>query len=157
MHKQKKDSIEHTISEIKKSIEELNKILDSNDISSISTYKFRNAEFRRLPSKLTITLPSFIPQKLFKEQIGSLSAVSIKTDEQGYISSPDRPLIDEQRVVKDINTQYTASIKLRGASCLSDENVWTCGFDEQIMKLYNLKGELVKKNSKQSQETHHMT
>lgn len=107
-----------------------------------------------MPSKLTITLPSFIPQKLFKEQIGSLSAVSIKTDGQGYISSPDRPLIDEQRVVKDINTQYTASIKLRGASCL---NVWTCGFDEQIMKLYNLKGELVKKNSKQSQETHHMT
>lgn len=110
-----------------------------------------------MPSKLTITLPSFIPQKLFKEQIGSLSAVSIKTDEQGYISSPDRPLIDEQRVVTDINTPYTASIKLRGASCLSDENVWTCSFDEKIMKLYNLKGEPVKKNSKQSQETHHVT
>lgn len=101
-----------------------------------------------MPWKLTITLPSFIPQKLFKEQIGSLSAVSIKTDEQGYISSPDRPLIDEQRVVTDINTQYTASIKLRGASCLSDENVWTCSFDEKIMKLYNLKGELVKKKFK---------
>lgn len=101
-----KDSIEHTISEIKKSIDKLNKFLDSYDTSSISTYKSRNAEFRRLPPKLTITLPSFIPQKLVKEHIGSLSALSIKTEEQDYISPPDRPLIDEPCVGTDINTKY---------------------------------------------------
>lgn len=134
------DSIKHTISEIEKSIHELNEVLDFN-INRIFTYKSRNAEFRKLPPKHTITLPSFMPQKNIN--FNFLSVSPIKTEEQGYIFPPDKPLIDEPWVVTDINTEYAASNGLRGVSCLSDENVWTCGFNEKIMRLYNLKGELV--------------
>ncbi|XP_034304715.2 protein wech [Magallana gigas] len=145
------DEIKHTISEITQTITQLKTLLDSNDVSRVSAYKSRNDEFRRVPPKLTVSLPSFTPQKINKEQLyqqfGSLSASSIKTEEHGYTmespgaeSSPlDRPLIDVPRIITQINTECRG---LHGVSCLSDEEMWTC--DDNIMRLYNLRGELVK-------------
>ncbi|XP_011451877.3 tripartite motif-containing protein 3-like [Magallana gigas] len=149
------NEIKHSISEITQCIADLKKLLNSNDVSHVSAYKSRNAEFKRLPSKLTVSLPKFTPQKINKEQIyqqiGSLSALSIKTEEHGYkIDSPgaefstlDKPLIDVPRIITDINTEYGQSNKLRSVSCLSDDEVWTRGSDN-IMRLYNLHSKLVK-------------
>ncbi|XP_065938845.1 tripartite motif-containing protein 2-like [Magallana gigas] len=151
---QQEDEIKHNISEITQTIAVLKTLLHSNDVSRVSAYKSRNDEFRRLPPKLTVSLPSFTPQKINKEQLyqqfGSLSASSIKTEEQVYTmespgaesSPPDRPLIDVPRIITQINTKY-GEYTLRDVSCLSDEEMWTRG-DDKIMRLYNLSGELVK-------------
>nr|XP_034315032.1 tripartite motif-containing protein 3 [Crassostrea gigas]XP_034315033.1 tripartite motif-containing protein 3 [Crassostrea gigas] len=149
------DEITRTIDEITQTIADLKKLVDSNDVSRVSAYKSRIAEFRRLPPKLTVSLPSFTPQKINKEQLyqqfGSLSASSIKTEEQVYTmdspgaesSPPDRLLIDVPRIITQINTEYGDSNRLYNVSCLRDEELWTRGLDNK-MRLYNLQGELVK-------------
>nr|XP_034332863.1 uncharacterized protein LOC105339745 isoform X3 [Crassostrea gigas] len=160
--KQEKE-IKRSISEIKQSITDLKKILISNDVSLVSAYKSRNTEFKRLPPKLTVSLPKFTPQKINKEQIfqqiGSLSALSIKTEEDGYTmdspsaeSSPtDRPLIDVPRIITEINTEYGEFNELDSLSRLNDDEVWTSGHDN-MLRLYNLHGKLVKSIQTKSRE-----
>uniref|UniRef100_K1PTS7 Tripartite motif-containing protein 2 n=1 Tax=Magallana gigas TaxID=29159 RepID=K1PTS7_MAGGI len=148
------DEITRTISEITQSIADLKKLLDSNDVSRVSAYKSRIAEFRRLPPKLTVSLTNFIPQKINPEQLyqqfGSLSAFSMTTEEHGYTmetsevgSSPLTPLLDEPRIISTIQTQYGGFPKyLTSVTCHSDEEIWACSINK-MMRLYNLQGELV--------------
>ncbi|XP_056005842.1 E3 ubiquitin-protein ligase Midline-1-like [Ostrea edulis] len=145
------DEITHSITELKQIILNLKAILESNDVSLISTYKSRNAEFRRVPPKVQATLPSLSAQKINTEQLhemfGSLPPLSINTEEQGYtmksaeaVSSPPvKPLLDEPRVTATIDTGYSG---LYSVSCVSEEQVWTRGSNE-IMKLLNLRGKLL--------------
>ncbi|XP_048749431.2 tripartite motif-containing protein 2-like [Ostrea edulis] len=53
-------------------------------------------------------------------------------------SPPINPLLDEPRVTATINTEYR---KLYSVSCLSEDQVWTCG-NNNIMKLLNHQGNL---------------
>nr|XP_022310756.1 tripartite motif-containing protein 2-like [Crassostrea virginica] len=139
--------------EIKQVIQDLKSLLDTSDVGLVSKYRSRIAELRKLPHKLKISLPNFLPQKINREelmkQFGSLEPLSIKTEEQSYTvpspgaesSPPDRPLLDVPRLITDIPT--TGYDHLRNVSCLSDEEIWTRGYNK-IMKLYNLKGEVLK-------------
>nr|XP_034329487.1 E3 ubiquitin-protein ligase TRIM71 [Crassostrea gigas] len=145
------DEITRTISEITQTITELKKLLNTKDVCLVSEYKSRNAEFRRLPPKLKVSLPKFRPQEIHTDQLikqlGSLSALSFTTEEQDYSmpswgaeSSPsDRSLMDVPQVISAIDTGYEY---LYGVTCLNDTEVWTCG-DGNRIKLYNLQGELV--------------
>ena len=69
-------------------------------------------------------------------------------EEEGYISifketkpSPKgRPLLDVPKLITIVDIGYE---NLYAVSCLSDEEIWTCGNDKYL-KLYNLSGELLK-------------
>jgi sugar lactone lactonase YvrE len=144
------DEVTHRIVELKQMIVNLKAILDSNDVSQISAYKSRNHEFRRLPPKVRVTLPSFSPQKIntdrLLEMFGSLSSLSINTKERGDImtsaeavsSPPVKPLLDDPRLTATIDTGY---YRLRSVSCVGEDQVWACGGDK-TMKLLNLRGKL---------------
>ena len=131
------DAIKHTMTEITQVIIALKRLLDTNDICLVSEYTSRNEEFRSLPAQFKVTLPTFTPQDINREQlyqqIGSLSKLNIK-----YLF---RTNIDKQQVLTEIQTEYKG---LDSVTCLSDSELWTCGGTDKIMRLYNLQGELLK-------------
>ncbi|XP_022303034.2 uncharacterized protein LOC111110734 [Crassostrea virginica] len=167
------DVINKALHEIKQVILDLQKLLDSDDVCLVSEYTSRNEEFRSLPAQFQVTLPTFSPQEINREQLyqqlGSLSQLLIThpltdeaartTEEHGgqkktpdAVSSPparlfsdkplrDKTLSDKPKILTDI--PITGYDYLYYVSCLSDEEIWTGG-NNTIMKLYNLKGELLK-------------
>uniref|UniRef100_A0A8W8M8T9 B box-type domain-containing protein n=1 Tax=Magallana gigas TaxID=29159 RepID=A0A8W8M8T9_MAGGI len=146
------NDIKHMLCDITQTIADLRKLVNSDDAGLISAYKSRNAELRRLPPKLMITLPSFSPKEIDKHQIyehfGSLSELSIKTEEHNYTmdiastehSPPERSLIDVPQIITEI---YTDFLYAEHVSCLSDDDIWISG-KTNILKLYNLQRGLFK-------------
>lgn len=119
-YKKKENENTQTLSTITQTIAEVKMLLNSNDVSLLSEFsKSSNAEFRRFSTKLTLSLPSFIPKKIINEQLyqlfGSLSAFSIKTEEHGFtIDSPEAefsPVNSSLNVlpwiITEINAGYT--------------------------------------------------
>ncbi|XP_022295526.2 uncharacterized protein LOC111104662 [Crassostrea virginica] len=127
------DAINHTIPKIKQIILDLKKLQDTSDVCLVSKYTSRTEEFRSLPSQFQVTLPTFTPQEINREQIhqqiGSWSKPAITL------------LLDEPRILTDIQTEYK---NLCSVSCLSDSELWTCALNGNILRLYNLQGELLR-------------
>lgn len=104
----------------------------SNDVSLVVEYRPRIKEFRNLPAKVQISLPSFFPKpingKHFYEMIGSLIPLGSTLDENGYkMKSPeDSPeeLLDVPEIISMFNTGYR---DLRSISFYSEEVIWTSG------------------------------
>ncbi|XP_052708710.1 uncharacterized protein LOC128183648 [Crassostrea angulata] len=149
--------ITRTISEITQNVADLKKILDSNDVPLLLRYTYKNAEFKELPPKITVTLPKFTPREIHSKRIselfGSLSALSFTTvavmhsynnlTQEIKTSFPENLDIEIPNAVTVINTGYE---NIYSVSCLNDRELWTCG-DDKIMKLFNLRGELVTSKS----------
>lgn len=136
------NEIKLVVSEITQVTAELNKLLNSNDVRLISAYISRNAEFRTRLSQFTVTLPSFTPQMISKEQhnqqFGSLSTLSINIIDESSFTC--RQIIDKPCVISDINTEYGGVCSV---SCLSDDKIWICAYNYNTINLHNLKGELL--------------
>ena len=137
-------AVNRTIDEIQQILQDLRKLMDSTDACLVAKYQSRNGEFRSLPAQFQVTLPTFTPHVFNREQIdhhvGSLSELKI--------TYPVRPFITEPRIISNIRTEFGTDKSKHNAflsvSCLSDSKFWTCGYDDKIMRLYNLQGELVK-------------
>ncbi|XP_056008564.1 E3 ubiquitin-protein ligase TRIM71-like [Ostrea edulis] len=145
------EEITQKMAELEQIISDLKSILKSKDVSLTSTYKSRNGEFRQLPPKVRVTLPSLSPQKIntekLREMFGSLLPLSINTEQgdtmksaEAVSSPPVKPLLDEPRVTATIDTGYDY---LYSVSCLSEDQVWTCGDYNKTMKLLNLQSKLL--------------
>ncbi|XP_078340201.1 uncharacterized protein LOC111106790 [Crassostrea virginica] len=135
---QQEVAINKKSTEIKKVILDLKRLLDTSDVCLVSEYTSRTEEFRSLPAQFQVTsLPTFTPQEIHREQIhqqiGSLSELAIT-----YLVPT---LLDKPRIRTDIQTECRS---LYNVSCLSDSELWTCGYNDNILRLYNLQGELLR-------------
>ncbi|XP_078331293.1 uncharacterized protein LOC144625096 [Crassostrea virginica] len=130
---QQEVAINRTIPEITQAILDLKRLLDTSDVCLVSEYTSRIEEFRSLPAQFQVTLATFTPQEINREQIhqqiGSLSELAIAF------------LLDEPQILTDIQTEYSF---LHSVSCLSDSELWTRGDGDDILRLYNLQGELLR-------------
>ncbi|XP_052694251.1 tripartite motif-containing protein 3-like [Crassostrea angulata] len=134
------DEIIRTISEITQIIADLMKLLDFKDDS-----KSRNAELRKRPPDPKLSLSNLKPQEIDKDQLIDQSSSQSEQDNnvptQGAESSPtDRSLLDVPRIITAIDTGYEYQY---GVACLNDTEILTHG-NNNIIKLYNLHGELVR-------------
>ena len=63
------DVINNALHEIKQTIQDLKTLLDTSDVGLVSKYRSRIEEFRKLPHKLKISLPNFLPQKINRDEL----------------------------------------------------------------------------------------
>ncbi|XP_061195105.1 uncharacterized protein LOC133203313 [Saccostrea echinata] len=158
MRNQHRDALNKHLNDIKKldadveqSISETEDILQSKEVNRSLSYKIKSEKFTKLPSKLIFKFPVFTgnnDRDQCSQLFGSISPLSITTEEHGYTMEtpeaeycpPVKPLLDEPELITNIDTEYN---KLYSVTCLSDEEIWTCG-NSKIMKLYNLQGKLLK-------------
>ncbi|XP_055998972.1 uncharacterized protein LOC125667228 [Ostrea edulis] len=141
------DEIKQIQSLIEQSLITLKKMEESNEVSVTMEYRSQNKEFRKLPPKVRVSLPTFSPNTIDSEQLykslGSLIPLSFTTDENGYTlkkteTSP-KELMDEPELVTTINTGYK---NLRSVTCLSEEEFWTCA-EVVDMKCFNVQGTVI--------------
>ena len=139
------DELNERIREISQMIHDLTILLNTSDIFNVSEYKSRNGDLRTLPSQVQVTLPTFTPKEMMKrEQLSEefgLLADQVITFEQYPATIPARRFLDEPRILTLIKTNHQ---DVRGVACLSDSEIWTSGYPDKMMILYNLQGEMLK-------------
>lgn len=125
---------------------DLKKLLDNNDVYTVCSYKSKNTEPRRLPTKVILTIPTFSMQMIDTERLhkkfGVLSEFSIekdsKTESIELQSFPsNREILYPAKLSSVLKTVYEP---LYTVNCLSDEEIWIHG-QNNIMTLYNIYGE----------------
>jgi hypothetical protein len=161
------DEVNKKISEINDDIHSMDVALDSNDMSKVFSVMPNVDDYRKLPQKILPSLPKFTPGRIQGEELsklfGTLSSISVRSSDDGYsikttekspeaASSPViKQLLDEPQTVTTINTEYRYN--LNNVACLSDEEIWTCGYGS-TMKLYSIsQGSLLKSITTKSGNT----
>ena len=115
-----KGVINSTINEICKVMQDLKKLLDSNDVSFISKYKSSNEKFRKMPPKLAVSSLKFEPRIIHSDKLRELF---------GFISPSDREFLSVPFIEANVITDPTNSTSV---SCQSNEGFWTICSDNRI-------------------------
>nr|XP_022302493.1 uncharacterized protein LOC111110333 isoform X2 [Crassostrea virginica] len=127
------DEIKQLQSLMRQTLHGLNEMEESNEVSSIIQYSSKNEEFRKLPPKVHVSVPKFIPKQTEREElcrlIGKLTPLSTV-----------RELLDEPEV---LNTIKTGHKNLHSVSRLNEEQIWTSGMTADI-KCFNIQSVLQK-------------
>ncbi|XP_062571120.1 tripartite motif-containing protein 2-like [Saccostrea cucullata] len=127
----------------------LSEIEESTEVSKTTEYSSKNKEFCKLPPKVQVSLPLFIPNTIDIEQlyklIGSLLPLSSTKDENGYRLKEAGTLSKElMKVPELISMVKTGYQQFRNVTCNSEEEIWTNARDTSNMKCFNIQGSIIK-------------
>ncbi|XP_052696297.1 uncharacterized protein LOC128174913 [Crassostrea angulata] len=145
--KKQLDEIKQIQSLIKQTSLALRQIEKSTDISPTIEYSSKIRDFRKLPPKVQVSLPTFIPKPIDQKQLyslyGQITPLSTSTKENVLsLNQPNtsaRQLLDKPEHVATIQTGYG---ELRSVSCLNEDKIWASGVTNNI-KCFNIKGLLL--------------
>ncbi|XP_078336813.1 uncharacterized protein LOC111101182 [Crassostrea virginica] len=129
-------------------LDSLYEMEESNEVTSTLHYSSKNPEFSKLPPKVIVSMPKFIPKPIEKEElcnlIGKLTPLSTTLEERVFTAKKPntsvRELLDEPEVLITIKTGHK---ELRSVTCLNEEEIWTSGGTADI-KCFNTQGVLQK-------------
>ncbi|XP_065929366.1 uncharacterized protein [Magallana gigas] len=141
------DEIKQKQALIKQTLLATEEIKKSTEVSPTIEYSSKIREFSKLPPKLKITVPTFIPKPLDHKKLnrlfGKITPLSTATEENVLsLNQPNtsvRELLDEPELVATIHTGYK---NLRSVTYLNEDCVWTCGLTNDF-KCFNIKGVLL--------------
>ncbi|XP_078326766.1 uncharacterized protein LOC111124947 [Crassostrea virginica] len=142
------ETFEQLQSLMQQTLKALNEIEESNEVTSIIHYSSKNEQFIKLPAKVHVSMPKFIPKQREKEQlcslIGKLTPLSTTLEERVFTAKKPntsvRELLDEPEILSTIKTGHE---KLFSVTCLNEEQIWTSGGTADI-KCLNIQGVLQK-------------
>ena len=125
----------------------LNELEGSNRFLQIFHYSSKIQEFCKIPSKVQISMPKFIPKQIKRDElcclIGKLTSVSPTLEERVLrAEKPNtsvRELLDEPEV---LNTVRTGNVRLRSVMCLNEKTIFTCGEMSPVINRFNIEGVL---------------
>ncbi|XP_078335489.1 uncharacterized protein LOC111100884 [Crassostrea virginica] len=131
-----------------KTLHSIYEMEESNEVTPTIHYSSKNQEFSKLPPKVLVSMPKFIPKPIEKEElcslIGKLTPLSTTLEERVFTAKKPntsvRELLDEPEV---LNTIKTGHEKLCSVTCLTEEEIWTSGKTADI-KCFNTQGVLQK-------------
>nr|XP_022295769.1 E3 ubiquitin-protein ligase Midline-1-like [Crassostrea virginica] len=142
------DEIKQLQSLMQQTLHALNEMEESNEVSSIIHYSSKTEAFCKIPPKVHVSMPKFIPKQIEREElcslIGKLTPLSTTLEERVFTAKKPntsvRELLDEPEV---LNTIKTGHEKLRNVTCLNEEQIWTSGRTD-VIKCFNIQGVLQK-------------
>nr|XP_022322632.1 uncharacterized protein LOC111124063 [Crassostrea virginica] len=122
------DEIKQLQSLMQQTLKALNEVEESNEVTSIIHYSSKNEQFSKLPAKVHVSMPKFIPKQREKKQlcslIGKLTPLSTTLEERVFTpkkaNTSVRVLLDEPEILSTIKTGHE---KLRSVTCLNEEEI----------------------------------
>eukprot|EP00105_Crassostrea_gigas_P007125 XP_011421272.1 PREDICTED: uncharacterized protein LOC105323897 [Crassostrea gigas] len=150
------DEIKQIQALIKQTLLAVEELKKSTKVSPTIEYSSKIREFSKLPPKVKVTLPIFIPKPLGHEKLyslfGQITPLSTATEENVLsLNQPNtsvKTLLDEPELVATIQTGYQ---NVTSVTYLNEDCVWTSGLTKDI-KCFNMKGELLHTVSNKSEK-----
>ncbi|XP_052672729.1 uncharacterized protein LOC128155181 [Crassostrea angulata] len=141
---------------IKETLQTIRKIEKSTEVSPTIEYSSKIREFSKVPPKVQVSLPTFIPKPIDHDKLyslfGYITPLSTATEENVLsLNQPNnfvRELLDEPALITTIQTGYE---KLRFVIYINDDKIWTSGETIDI-KCFNIKGSLLQTIKIKSEE-----
>ncbi|XP_052677900.1 uncharacterized protein LOC128158951 [Crassostrea angulata] len=142
------DEIKQIQSLINETLHALRKLEKSTEISPAIEYSSKIREFSKLPPKVQVSLPTFIPKPIDREKLyslfGQITPLSTATEEnvlpQNQLIISVRELLGEPELVTTIQTGY---VGLCNVTCLNDSSIWTSGMTNDMKCFNSIKGSLL--------------
>nr|XP_034305176.1 E3 ubiquitin-protein ligase TRIM71-like [Crassostrea gigas] len=140
------DEIKQIQSLIQQTLLAIKEIKNSTELAPTIKYSSKIREFSKLPPKVKVTLPTFIPKPIDHEKLYSLFGLitPLSTASEKNVLSPNQPntlvreLLDEPELVATIQTGYK---DLRCVTYINDDKIWASGWSNEI-KCFNAYGSL---------------